>query len=276
MSIELAICSKLLQARPLLEAIELAAKIGYTGIEIFGVPQHLPRDVSDETVEQAARALGKQGLEAVTLCTYLGEFAAKSDEESERDLDDLLRYLDIAEALDCDMIRVMPGGPHDPRDAREDHWGRAAHYLAECCDRALPRGLGIVVENNRGLSATLDFTLELVAMVDRPNLGINYDPGNLYRMGKYYAIEALERLGDLVWNVQVKDADKSTGEDRWQLLLGEGQVDYESIVSWLVETEYDGFLSAECHREPDEQMTDADIASHEYEALRRLLQSADS
>jgi len=271
MSIPLAICSKILQERPMLEAIEIAAEIGYTGMEIFGVPNHLPLEASDELVTNTARALEKAGMEAVTLCTYLGGLAEKSDAECRQVLEGLERYLEIAEALDCDMIRVMPGGPRDVREAREDHWGRAAHYLAECCDLALGRGVGIIVENNWGLSMTVDSTLDLVARVDRPNLGINYDPGNLYRMGKYYAIEALERFGELVWNVQVKDADKSTGEDRWWLLFGEGKVDYRAIFGWLLEEDYEGYLSAECHREPDEKMSDVDIARHEFEAMRRLL-----
>lgn len=271
MSVPIAICSKLLQDRPLVEAVQKAAEIGYTGMEIFGVPQHLPADVDDARIAQAARALDEAGMECVTLCTYLGGFAEKSDAECAADVEALDRYMDIAEELSCDMIRLSPGGPRDVRDAREDHWGRAAHYLAECCDRALSRGLGIIVENNWGLVMTVDATLDLVARVDRPNLGINYDPGNLYRMGKYYGIEALERFGELVWNVQVKDADKSTGEDLYQCLLGEGKVDYEAIFTWLLSEEYEGYISAECHREPDDKMSDLDIARHEFEAIRGLL-----
>jgi sugar phosphate isomerase/epimerase len=275
MPLEIALCSKLLQDHPMVEAIEIAAKIGYTGMEIFGVPKHLPADADDALVAATARALDNAGMECVTLCTYLGGFASKSDAECEADCETLLRYMDIADELECDMIRVMPGGPRDPRDAREDHWGRAAYYLAECCDRALSRSLGIIVENNVGLSATLDATLDLVARIDRPNLGVNYDAGNLYRFGKYYAVEALERLGELVWNVQVKEADKSTGEDRWQMLLGEGKVDYETIFAWLVNEEWEGYVSAECHREPDDKMSDVEIVKHEYDAIRALLRKAE-
>ena len=275
MPIEIALCSKLLQDHPIVEAIEIAAKIGYTGMEIFGVPNHLPADADDARVAAVARALDKAGMECVTLCTYLGGFATKSDAECEADCEALLRYMDIADELECDMIRVMPGGPRDPRDAREDHWERAAYYLAECCDRALSRSVGIIVENNVGLSATLDSTLDLVARIDRPNLGVNYDAGNLYRFGKYYAVEALERLGELMWNVQVKEADKSTGEDIWKLLLGEGKVDYATIFAWLVGEEWDGFVSAESHREPDAQMKDVDIVKHEYDAIRGLLKKAE-
>ncbi len=271
MPIEIAVCSKLLQDYPLVEAIGLAAEIGYTGMEIFGVPNHLPAEVDDARVAETAQALERAGMECVTLCTYVGGFAEKSDAECAAEVEALQRYLDIAEAVDCDMIRVGPGGPRDVRDARDDHWGRAAYYLAECCDRALARGVGIIVENNWGLSMTVDSTLDLVARVDRPNLGVNYDPGNLYRMGRFYAVEALERFGELVWNVQVKDADKSEGFDNWQVLLGEGKVDYETIFAWLIAEEYEGFASVECHRDPDEQMTAVDIARHEYEALRALL-----
>ncbi|HEY3396424.1 MAG TPA: sugar phosphate isomerase/epimerase family protein [Armatimonadota bacterium] len=274
MPFEIALCSKLLQDHPLVEAIEIAGRLGYAGMEIFGVPSHLPLDADDARVAEAARALDKAGMECVTLATYLGGFAEKSDAECERELEGLERYMDIAEELECDMIRVMPGGPLDVRDAREDHWGRAVHYLTECCDRALGRGVGIIVENNQGLSRTLDSTLELLNLVDRPNLGVNYDPGNLYRFGKYYAVEALERFGEQVWNVQIKDADKSTGEDRWQMLLGEGQVDYATIIQWLVDEEYEGFLSVESHRLPDDKLTDVDICRHEIEAVRKLLKQA--
>ncbi len=171
------------------------------------------------------------------------------------------------------MIRVQPGGPPKPSAAREDHWERAAHYLRECCDLALSRDVGVVIENNFGLSATCDATLEMIARVDRPNLGINYDPGNLYRMDRYYGIEALARFGQLVWNVQVKDCYRDAHTDDYRLLLGEGEVDYASIFAWLKDMEYDGHLSAESHKEPTEEMSARDIAEHEYAAIRALIES---
>ena len=271
MAIQIAMCSKILEDYDLAEAIQIAADIGYEGMEIFGVPKHLPADVGQSKVQTAAQLLQKLGLAAVSLCTYVGGFTQKSDEQCQQELEAFGRYMTMAQTLECDLIRVIPGGPGDPPEAREDHWYRCAHYVRECCDMALGLGLGVILENNFGLTATVDSTLELIYLVDRPNLGVNYDPGNLYRLGKYYGVEALERFSDLVWNVQVKDCDKRRGEDEWQLLLGEGDVDYASIVAWLQESDYDGYLSAECHREPDEKMSAVDIARHEYNALRDLL-----
>ncbi|MGC9320474.1 MAG: sugar phosphate isomerase/epimerase family protein, partial [Armatimonadota bacterium] len=213
-------------------------------------------------------------MEAVTLCTYVGLFSQKSDDECLEEVEKFRRYLQIAQELECDLIRVQPGGPPQPSAAREDHWVRAAHYLRECCDLALSRDTGVVMENNFGLSATCDATMEMIARVDRPNLGINYDPGNLYRMDRYYGIEALARFGELVWNVQVKDCYRDEHTDDYGLLLGEGEVDYASIFAWLKEVEYDGHVSAESHKEPTDDLNAVDIAHHEYQAIRALIESA--
>jgi len=274
MAMRLAICTKILQDYEMAEAVRIAADIGYEGLEIFGVPGHLPDDVRDGKVEALAKQLGDLGMEAVTLCTYVGMFSQKSDDECLQEVEKFRRYLEIAGELECDMIRVQPGGPAVPSEAREDHWARAVHYEQVCCDLALPCDIGVVMENNFGLSATVDSSLEMIADVNRPNLGINYDPGNLYRMAEYYGVAALARFGDLVWNVQVKDCYKDDQVDDYQRLLGEGEVDYEAIVRWLADDEYDGYLSAECHREPDEKMGAQDIARHEFEAMKKLVEKA--
>jgi len=273
MAIRIAICSKILQEYDISEAVGIAAEIGYEGMEIFGVDRHLPADAPDQKVRELAGRLRNVGMEAVTLCTYIGMFSQKSDDECLEDVERFRRYLDMAEELECDMIRVQPGGPPIPSAAREDHWARAAHYLRECCDLALSRDVGVVMENNFGLSATVDATLEMIARVDRPSLGINYDPGNLYRMDRYHGIEALTRFGELAWNVQVKDCYRDETTDDYQLLLGEGEVDYLTIFAWLKESDYDGHVSAECHREPDHEMSAVDIARHEFEAIKALLES---
>ncbi|MGD9498319.1 MAG: sugar phosphate isomerase/epimerase family protein [Armatimonadota bacterium] len=271
MAIRIAICSTVLQQHEIAEAVRIAAEIGYEGMEIFSADRHLPADASDQKVRDLARQLRNVGMEAVTLCADVGGFSQSSDDECLEGVERFRRYLEMAEELECDLIRVQPGGPPIPGAAREDHWGRAAHYLRECCDLALSRDVGVVMENDFGLSATVDATLEMIARVDMPNLGVNYSPGNLYRMDRYYGIEALARLGELVWNVQVKDCYRDETTDHHRLLLGEGEVDYLSIFAWLAETDYDGHVSARCEREPDARMSAADIARHEYQAIRALL-----
>ena len=72
--------------------------------------------------------------------------------------------------------------------------------------------------------------------------------------------------------MQVKDCYRDDREDDYKLLLGEGEVDYTSIFAWLDAVEYDGHLSAESHKEPTPELTAVDIARHEYEAIRKLIE----
>ena len=81
MVMRLAICTKMLQDYEMEEAVNITADIGYEGLEIFGVPRHLPHDVPNEKVEALATQLSRLGVDAVTLCTYVGMFSQKSDDE---------------------------------------------------------------------------------------------------------------------------------------------------------------------------------------------------
>jgi sugar phosphate isomerase/epimerase len=274
MPIHFAVCSELFADQPLLEVIPLAAEMGFTGLEISG-PAHLPPDLAVPQVEQLAQALDRAGFEAVTLCSGLGEFAVKSDAECARDLEVLESYLALADALECDMVEVTPGGPADPRDAREDHWARATFYLEEACDLALGAGLGIILANAPGLTATVDAALQLAGDVDRPNLGLNYAPAALYIAGKHYGVEALERYGELLWNVRIGDASRSGGAPRFTA-LGEGELNLPRVLSWLNESEYEGYFSIGAARPADSDLTASVYARHEADALRHLLREARS
>ena len=272
---KLCICSKILQEYELEEALKISKEIGYEGIEIFGVEKHLPVDVGMDKVKKVAKLKDEVGLKVVTLCSYVGGFSEMSDKECQKQYEDFKRYVELADILNCDMIRLGPGGPPMPKDAREDHWQRCAYWIRCCADYSLGSAKRIVLENNWGLVATVDSTLKLLRLIERPNVGINYDPGNIYRFTPdYYGPEAVARFGNLIFNVQAKDAD-ITDKDNINLLLGEGKVDYLSIFRALKKMGYKGYISAECHREPDDKMSAVDIANHEYGEIKRLIALAE-
>jgi sugar phosphate isomerase/epimerase len=272
--IRIAICSDRLAAYDLEEAVRLATDLGYEGIEIVAPASHMPDDVSDAKVERVAQQLLNYGMECVALWPPAGRFAQKSDAEAEADIASLQRYMEIADRLQCRILGLQTGGPANPREAREDHWLRAAHYLRECCDLALGRRLDVVVDNSPGLTATIDDTLYLVGLVDRPNLGVNYSPADLLQTDRFYGVQALARFGDLAFNVHIRDAVHGRGEDGAGPLLGEGEVDYHAIAGWMKQSGYVGFVAAACRRAAGPDLSDVDIARHEYAALRQLLEES--
>lgn len=265
------ICSKLLQDMPLEDALRISRDIGYEGMEVFGLPQHLPPDIDGARLETVAGMMKDMNIEPVSICSYLGKFEQMGDEEAERQVADFKRYLDIAARLKCDKIRLI--AQNLPLEkVREDHFMRWAHWGGVCADLARPYGVSILLENHMPLFATVEWTMKIVRMMGRDNVVIDYDPINLFVWDApgNYGPEAVRRFGKSIANVQVKDAVKTEVKTNTRLLLGDGVIEWPAIVRALRAIGYDGYLSAECERKTDATMSGVDIARHEFGKIREL------
>ena len=91
--------------------------------------------------------------------------------------------------------------------------------------------------------------------VDRPNLGINFDPANMILYGTGDPIEALSVLGPHVLSVHAKDGDWPPREQPGALgterPLGQGSVDIPKFVRKLKDVGFSGPLNIE--REAENQ-----------------------
>jgi sugar phosphate isomerase/epimerase len=89
--------------------------------------------------------------------------------------------------------------------------------------------------------------LGLLQAVDRPNLGINFDPANFVLYGTDEPLEALEILGPYVRGVHCKDGMRPgrKGELGKEVPLGQGEVDYPQLLSKLRKIGYGGALMIE-------------------------------
>ena len=103
--------------------------------------------------------------------------------------------------------------------------------------------------------------LEFFKDVDRPNLGINFDPANMILYGTGDPIEALGVLRKHVISVHAKDGDWPP-TDKPGLLgterpLGQGSVGMERFIAKLKEIGYTGSINVEREVEnPQQRLTD--------------------
>ena len=279
-----------MQDRTLRETAEVAARCGYTGLEVFGrhmsgVPDHLGPDLTDQQVREYRQLFDDLGLRVVTICSYAGGFAELGDAECARELDVFKRYIEMTNILGCDMVRLWADKlGRNIREPREDHYGRAAHYLGLAADEGLAAGVRVLLENHLALTVSADSTLRLIRLIDRPNVVVNFDPGNMFLAGQPYGRAATLRMRPYIGNVQVKegsmrqpqsggDATLSRGGS-YDLLLGEGDMDHMSYLRPLAESGYEGFYMAECHKHPNAEWPSDRIAQHEYGALKELVERA--
>jgi sugar phosphate isomerase/epimerase len=264
----LCLCSKILSKTDLLGVITTAHGIGYRGVELFGIDRHLPARTPIPAVRACGNLAKQLGIGIVVLDTYVGEFEAKSDAECDEQVEVFKRYLEMAVILDCALLRVNPKYLGHGRAATDDEIRRFADWTAKCADLAEPLGKDVVLEHNLNMIATVAGTLRVLAAVGRGNVGLNYDPGNIYRVDDGYAETAVAAFKDRIRNVQVKQCDREG--DRIDLLMEEGKVDYRKVFLALKTIGYQGYLSAECHRPADGLMGEEAIARHEFERIRAL------
>lgn len=285
-----ALFSKVFDDRSLGTAIDLTADLGYDGIEIMARDPHLPADTSHERAEEFGERLDRAGLTVPCLATYTGFYNERTDDEAEAQLAEFERYAALGEILGCDLIRHKPGGP-PLRDATDEDFERAAGYLRRAADIAAEYDCTVGIEIHAGrLVETADSTARFLNLVDRENVGVIHDAGNMYIVDADYGRDSVERLRESLVHVHVKDLqriDDLSAENAFELetnrgeevfehrLLGEGDVNHQPLVAALDEIGYDGYLTDECAVASRDD-GDIEIAEHELAALENLIDGVQS
>jgi L-ribulose-5-phosphate 3-epimerase len=93
-------------------------------------------------------------------------------------------------------------------------------------------GVGIALETGQETSATL---LAVLADLERPAAGVNFDPANMLLYGMGDPVEALRELAPRVLQVHVKDARRTRTRGNWgdEVPVGDGEVDWRAFFEVL-------------------------------------------
>ncbi|MEO8604951.1 MAG: TIM barrel protein [bacterium] len=159
----LAFCSISALDRSLAAAAEVAAGAGLEGLEVTAQAPHLAPDADVAAARAAARTVREVGLEVVAFGSYLGRFGGRERRDAEH-------AAALAEALGAPLLRVWaePGEDGAGFDAIVD-------LLRAACDAAAPSGITVVIERHLGSFADTPARIAaLLAAIDRPNVGLNY------------------------------------------------------------------------------------------------------
>lgn len=269
------------------EVIQLASSLGFDGIELMGREPHLAPDLPEQEVLRIKKLADEVKLPIVALATYTGYYSQSSDEQAEQEIEKLKKYLRMAEILDCDLIRHAPGGP-SPYKAQKYHWQKAVYWMSKAADLAREHSKNLVMEIHHGsLIETASSAKKFLNLVNRENLGVIYDPGNMYISRTDYGDRAVKKLNKRIFHVHIKDEKRVKKENLPDLfrnvtkrgtdliqhrLLGEGNVRFQPVLKALKEIGYTGYLSVESLVSNNKD--DISIVTHELNVLKRLLQES--
>lgn len=196
-----------------------------------------------EEVRAAAQQVRSRGL-AVSMVT--GDFPIpQNSDESPAALRNITPYLDLAAALNADLLRISMKSARDIPHAQ-----RAA-------DEAAERGMRLAHQcHTRSLFEQVDLALEVVRRVGRRNFGIIYEPANLETCREEYGAATIRRLAPWMFNVYLQNqraaADGSETADTWARgpfrfhhvpMWDPSGLDFAAVFTALEEISYDGYVT---------------------------------
>lgn len=253
---------------PLEQLAPLAREVGFEGLSMRASAVSV--DSPPERVQAVRQLLDGLGL-AVSMVTGDVPLAANTGDVA-RVLREPMPYVQLAQALGCDLIRVM---------VRTD---AEVELLKAACDTVAAHGIRIAHQTHFfTLLETVDESLEIVKRVDRPNFGITFEPANLLICGSEYGRRAIERLAPDLFNAYFQNMRLSAdGPVTWRSRDGGPEVraeyapvgdrsaiDVSEMVSALRDVGYDGWFSVHQPLQPGQTVEEA--VRESYAALGPLI-----
>jgi sugar phosphate isomerase/epimerase len=122
--------------------------------------------------------------------------------------------------------------------------------LSSAAARASGVGVTLALENEHecNVATSLEARNALDAAAS-PHLRLIWDPGNAAMLdpGSFAGLGGLETMYDRVAHVHLKDVSPAGSWTR----IGEGIVDFATLLRYLADAGYDGYLSFETHYQRD-------------------------
>lgn len=250
------------------EALDGIARAGFRSVELTSVPgwtEHVTRDADDAELDNVRALLAQHGLTAVSLSGH-------SDLVTDEGMDEFRKALRLCRALGISKITTSTGG-HDASSAGSLDEQREAFLarIGTLADEAAADGISICLETHGGLLATGEISADLVGRIGKPNVGINYDAGNVIFYGATDPVGDLPKAVGSVSHLHVKDQIGGAGV--WNFpTVGTGEVDYAALFTMLDEAGFDGPCSVEVEFQGDPMPPLAEVDQAMAESYRHVRQ----
>ena len=149
---------------------------------------------------------------------------------------------DLATHLGLKFVMFHAGFlPHEESDP---DFAKLVGRLSKVAGLFAARGINVGFETGQ---ETADTLAAFLRKLNRPNVGINFDPANMLLYDKGDPILALRTLGPWLKQCHLKDATRTKVPGTWgeEVVLGTGQVDWRAFFGVLRELDFTGDLAIE-------------------------------
>ena len=172
---------------------------------------------------------------------------------------DIKTAVDLSKTLGGTSVLVVAGRVNKEMsyDANYREW---SHRLKENAPYAEQQGIKLLVENvwNDFLLSPLEMA-RFIDELESPAVGVYFDVGNVVRWG--YPDQWIRILGKRIGKLDIKEYSRKIQKEEglwkgFQVEIGEGDVDYPSVVAACAEIGYTGWATAEVPGGGRERLTE--------------------
>lgn len=251
------------------DAMRLFKSIGLDGAEIIVQDRYkcaLAEKSSISELQHVRELADSLGLEISCLTPYYSHFNSSDDSLRQHDMEGIRTVVEYAEILQAPCVRIYGGNiSSDTTDNEEEMYSRLVESLQVLGNFAHAHGVRLAVENHfNTMTVSARQSIEISRRIGNPAVGILYDQANLAFTGNEDFQEAVSLQGEKIYYVHVKDlifrskdhtfssSDVSHPDENERnvttRIVGEGILDWQSILQILKDRGYDGWLSFEYER----------------------------
>jgi hexulose-6-phosphate isomerase len=240
------------------ECFKQAKSAGFDAIELAIGPD-FPLDISHDDARRMADAADKAGIRIATLwiseALHQNPLNAADAAVRTRGVEAIRRAIEIATDMNCGAIllyAVRLGNGAKLEYGSQETWDRFTAELSKLVPDAERAKVALDPENvsNKFLLSPL----EMRSFVDQFHsewVGAHFDTGNCMPYG--YPEDWILTLGKRIRRIHIKDFKLGgRGEAARSADLLEGDVNWKAVMAALVKIGYNGFLSPEIGRNPNQ------------------------
>jgi L-ribulose-5-phosphate 3-epimerase len=131
-----------------------------------------------------------------------------------------------------------------PHEASDPSFQRLLDRIGQIADLFAARGIALGFETGQETASTLKLFL---TRLNRPEVGVNFDPANMLMYDQGDPIAALRELGPWLKQCHIKDAKRTRTPGTWgeEVVVGMGEVDWAAFFQVLAEVQFKGVLAVE-------------------------------
>ena len=247
------------------QLVEAAQSCGYVGIELrmpSGDVEHahgLTVDTSPASLMEIKSAISGTGVEVSCIATPL-EFGGPPPGTQEQDedapqvaVDELKRYVTLAEALGSKCVRVFGGSLLNQEGELAGLVDAVSDALSEAVSFAEQTGVSILIETY-GDFANTKFVREVAKQLYSDHFGVLWDVVHPFRALETPE-ESYDNISGQVKHVHIHDHRYVDGRLKLEpAMLGEGRVPFQQAIQFLAHDGFEGFLSVETRQDPPDEV----------------------